>query len=156
MSVPATELEAEAAVTFQVLGTPVPQGSKSAFVVKGRAVVTERSRAALGPWRGQIAAVAAEHVSEPLTGPVEVELVFALVRPKSHYRSGARAGELRDGAPAFVSGRPDVDKLARAVLDGLTGVAFRDDSQVAVLHCRKLYSTTPGVLVRLRELERGR
>jgi crossover junction endodeoxyribonuclease RusA len=45
--------------------------------------------------------------------------------------------------------RPDIDKLARAVLDALTGVAFRDDSQVAKLDLLKLWvdAIPPGVQV---------
>lgn len=143
------------AIEFAVAGVPIPQGSKQAFVVKGRAVVTERGRARLGPWRGQVAAMASAFVEEPLAGPVYVELDFTFTRPKSHYRTGALAHELKPLAPEYVATRPDVDKLARAVLDALTGVAFRDDGQVAELRVSKRYSVAAGVRVRLTPLEPG-
>lgn len=39
-------------------------------------------------------------------------------------------------APPMIQ-RPDIDKLCRAVLDGLTGVVFKDDSQVVSLYALK-------------------
>lgn len=141
------------AVSFTVAGDPVPQGSKQAFVVGKRAVVTERGRASLGPWRNQIAAAAAAHLEEPLAGPVRVELSFTLARPKSHYRTGRYAGELLPAAPTWHATRPDVDKLSRAVLDALSGVAYRDDGQVAELDSCKLFGTRPGVRVSIVRLE---
>ena len=152
MSAQAVSEVAAVLATFSVDGIPVPQGSKSAFVVKGRAVVTERGRAALGPWRALVSARAADALAEPIVGPVAVELHFRLLRPKAHYRTGAHAGELRDDAPAYVSTRPDVDKLSRAVLDALSGVAFADDGQVAGLIAYKLFSVRAGVDVELRRL----
>ncbi len=138
---------------FEVPGTPVPQGSKQAFVVKGRAVVTERGRNALGPWRQQVAAAALAAGVEPVRGAVYVYLDFLFTRPKAHYRTGRHAAELRGDAPVYVANRPDVDKLARAVLDALTGVAFVDDGQVVELQATKRYYDSAGVRVRLGPLE---
>lgn len=39
--------------------------------------------------------------------------------------------------------KPDVDNVAKAILDGLTGVAFQDDKAVVELHLWKWYSATP-------------
>lgn len=147
------ELDAPAAaVVFRVYGLPVAQGSKSAIRRGDRVVVVEGSRATLRPWRAAIAAEAAELLPLPLAGPVSLRLTFTLPRPKSHYRTGARAGELREAAPAYHSTRPDGDKLARAVLDALAGVAYLDDGQVARLEVRKLFGERPGVTVELEAL----
>lgn len=144
------------AIVLEVLGDPVPQGSKQAYVVKGRAIVTERGRATLGPWRNQIGALAAASFVEPIAGPVRLELSFTLGRPKSHYRTGARAGELLPAAPTWHATRPDVDKLARAVLDALSGVAYRDDGQVAELDACKTFGARPGVRITIVRLEAPR
>ena len=138
--------------SFTVYGLPVPQGSKSAIRQGPRTLIVERGRKTLNPWRGQIAMTAAAILVKPITEPVEVELTFTLPRPKSHFRSGSRAAELREDAPVYVSHRPDVDKLARAVLDALTGVAFLDDGQVSCLIAAKVYGDRPGVEVEIREL----
>lgn len=141
-----------ASVSFRVLGLPVAQGSKTAFRAGDRTLIVDAKRAALGPWREAIASVAAEAISEPYAGPVLVELNFVLPRPKSHFGTGANAGRVKAGAPFYVATRPDVDKLARAVCDALTGIAFRDDAQVAVLHTAKRYGEPPAVYVRVRTL----
>lgn len=155
-SAPAVVSPFAGAVVFEVAGEPRPQGSKQAYVVKGRAIVTERGRATLGPWRAQIAATAAGLLEEPLTGPLAVCLAFTFTRPKSHYRTGRHAAELRDDAPRAHSTRPDVDKLARAVLDALTGIAFRDDGQVSELSATKRFSDRAGVTVTIAPLEATR
>ncbi len=135
-------------VTITVRGVPAPQGSKR-HVGNGRMV--EMSKA-VGPWREAVRAETQHAVYEDriadfpcFTGPVEVLLTFWLARPKGHYRTGRNAHLLRDGAPAYPAGKPDVDKLARAVLDGLTeGGAWKDDSQVVALHAVKLYANAGG------------
>jgi len=60
--------------------------------------------------------------------PVAVELGFYFPKPKR--------GAPRHGWHVV---RPDLDKLARAVLDELTGIVIYDDSQVASLTCTKSY-----------------
>lgn len=121
-----------------VFGVPVPQGSHKAFVVKGRAVVTSVNNAALKPWRKAIADAAREALTpiEKAT-PVRVEVGFVFERPASVKRA----------APTV---RPDVDKLARAVLDALTeSGAFADDSQVVDLHVTKVYGPQAGAHIRV-------
>jgi len=44
-----------------------------------------------------------------------------------------------------------VDKLARAVNDGLSGAAFQDDSQVIRMTASKEYSDTPGVDIEISD-----
>lgn len=139
-------------VSFTVAGVPVAQGSKNAIRQGSRTLIVERGRATLNPWRAQVAFEAARVLEAPLAGTLSLWLVFTLTRPKSHYRTGSHRGELKATAPEYVSTRPDVDKLARAVLDALTGVAFVDDGQVAELVCSKRYGARAGVEVELRTL----
>jgi Holliday junction resolvase RusA-like endonuclease len=70
-------------------------------------------------------------VSLPVTCAVDLSLKFWFQRPDSHYamRRGQPRG-LRRSAPVFRRKRPDVLKLARAVEDALTGIVWRDDSQI--------------------------
>lgn len=119
-------------ITFTVLGAPVPQGSKRAFVNKFtmRAQIVEdnvRTR----PWRQDVALMASQAMrgQQPIARGVGVvvETAFYFQRPKGHYRAN---GELKPSAPKYPAGKPDLDKLKRAILDALTGIAFVDDSQV--------------------------
>lgn len=36
--------------------------------------------------------------------------------------------------------KPDVDNIAKLVLDALNGIAYTDDKQVVALHCEKIYT----------------
>lgn len=129
---------------FFVPGVPVPQGSKRHV---GRGVLVESSKR-LGPWRSTVTMAAREaHVGGVVDGYATVSCVFVFPRPKRHYRAN---GDLRDDAPTFHSSRPDVDKLVRAVLDGITGVVLRDDGQVGYVAATKMYGPVPGCEVIVR------
>jgi Holliday junction resolvase RusA-like endonuclease len=123
------------ALSFWVGGVPVQQGSKTVF--NGRAV--DSNQKLLRPWRAKVAdaARAANAGRDPLDGPVLVVLEFRFVRPKSVKR-------------AHPTVKPDLDKLARAVLDSLTTArVYKDDAQVVSLWPTKVYGAEPGVRVRV-------
>jgi Holliday junction resolvase RusA-like endonuclease len=131
-------------ITFDVLGTPVTQGSTKAFVVGKRAIVTHDKRKPLMDWRGDIAHAAANASCGQFAArgvPVTVVATFRLQRPKS--------------APKRVTSpttKPDLDKLSRSLLDALTGVLWADDSQVELLHVTKRFAAieeAPGVWIRV-------
>ena len=144
MRLDAPDWEAEDTLTLAIPGTPVAQGSKR-HVGGGRMIEMNKD---LHPWRRDIAMTAVEQNAEIRDGAISVTLDFYFTRPRGHF--GKRG--LRPSAPARPSVRPDIDKLARAVLDALTGIAFRDDGQVAELVCRKHYAAEgkpPGVTVEI-------
>jgi crossover junction endodeoxyribonuclease RusA len=120
---------------FVVAGIPAPQGSKRAFVRGGRVSLVE-SCARVKPYRALVSLAASQARTEaPTQQPVGIAIAFVFVRPKSHYTS---KGELRAGAPTH-PGKPDIDKLCRAVLDALTGILYHDDAQVVSLNASKRY-----------------
>lgn len=141
---------------FFVPGIPAPQGSKFAAIRGDRAYVVDANVKKLKAWRWLVTSNARELVEpggEHL--PAAVLLVFTLPRPKYHYGTGRNAGTLKERyESAGMDKKPDIDKLARAVLDGLTdaGNVFRDDSQVTKLVAIKTYGETPGCFI---EIERG-
>src|SRR5215472_3525905 len=100
-------------VHIRVNGRPAPQGSKR-HVGNGRMI--EMSKA-VGPWREAVRAETQAAVTAPLDGAVGVSVLFWLPRPRSHYRTGRHADVVKPTAPRRPTGRPDLDKLARAVLD---------------------------------------
>ena len=52
--------------------------------------------------------------------------------------------------------RPDLDNIAKIVLDALNGVAYADDSQICELYITKYYSEQPRVVLRLEEITDGK
>jgi Holliday junction resolvase RusA-like endonuclease len=129
-------------LAIAVHGIPVPQGSLRAFARNGHAWATS-DNPATRPWKAAVTAEAAQVVERsglpcPAFGrePVRVTVTFRLPRPKGHF--GARG--LLPSAPTFPAAKPDLDKLARAVLDALTGIVWRDDAQVVELDVAKRYA----------------
>ena len=104
-------------------GRPAPQGSKRHL---GNGIMVESSKA-VKPWRVDVAWRARGAFLTPFDGPVKLELEFVMPRPKSTPKKST---------PAAIK-RPDVDKLARAVLDAITGVVVADDSQIVHLVATK-------------------
>ena len=131
----------EPIVEFIVAGTPVAQGSKKVVPVGGRHRAIESNEANLRPWRLAVAAAAREamDLADPVRGPVMLELEFLTPRPRSHFGTGRNATLVRPSAPVARITAPDIDKLARAILDGLTGIVFVDDAQVVELVARKAF-----------------
>ena len=121
-------------ITFTVEGIARPQGSKRHV---GHGIMVESSKH-VASWRNwvRMKAVQAMVGHDVMQGPVQVFINFAFDRPKSH---STKKG-LRPTAPTYHTSKPDADKLLRAVLDALTGVCFRDDSQVAWVNMQKIYT----------------
>jgi len=86
---------------------------------------------------------------------VSLRLTFTMRRPATHFGTGKNKRKLRPTAPWYQATRPDADKLARAVLDALTGVAYRDDGQVAVLRVSKVYGPRAQLHVEVHALPAG-
>ena len=137
-------------ISFFVAGTPRPQGSKHAFRHRstGKIVLVESAGQALKKWRDLIESQAL--LQSQIDSAVVVDLGFFFARPKSHWGRGVdTSGSLRRGAPIYPTGRPDVDKLCRAVLDSISCICG-NDSRVVDLRARKHYATdSPGVQVRM-------
>lgn len=118
---------------FFVPGRPVPKARPR--IGKGGRMYTPALTKA---YERLVAAycMAARGGREPLSGPVRVEIDATYRLPKRGHREGD-----------WHTGRPDLDNVVKAVLDGVNGVAFADDSQVCVLHASKYYGQRDGVWV---------
>lgn len=127
-------------LTFTVYGVALAKGNHTATIRRtktGRAFakITETNRN-VGAWQ-QLVREGASHAlgsldpleRRVLSEGVRLSIAFVLPRPLS--------------LPKKISAHlkaPDVDKLARAVADALTGVAYRDDCQVCELIAAKRYA----------------
>ena len=118
-------------ISFFICGEPAPQGSKTAFVRGRRAVLVETSKK-LPAWRKQIEDTARrEYEGEPIDQPVRVAVDFFMPKPQKP----------RFDMPATA---PDLDKLCRAIGDGLEkGGVLRNDSRIVHWEARKHYADTP-------------
>lgn len=133
-------------IEFHVIGIPQPQGSAQAFVPKGwtRAIVTSANKKNK-PWRQEVAGVAIAYMQDHgfvlmEERPIQVEVEFFFERPKSTKKTVLHKIT-----------KPDVDKLARSVLDALTGIVFKDDSQVVKCIMSKSFGSPARAEVKITE-----
>lgn len=129
-------------ISFFVAGNPAPQGSKRHV---GRGVMIESSKN-LKPWRALVArkaASVAKTLDQPMDGHLRLIVRFELPAPKRS-RFGNR--------PA---GPPDLDKLVRAICDGLKdGKLIVDDARIVEITATKHWATSqPGAIVTLETIE---
>jgi crossover junction endodeoxyribonuclease RusA len=125
-------------IEFFVGGEPVPQGStKSFYIKKLNRVVTTHGNKNTNKWRERIAheAQAADEL-RPVSFfrddrhiGYEVKARFRFTKPKSI----AKKCRLN-------TKRPDLDKLIRAILDGITDVLIPDDCLVVEITAGKCYA----------------
>jgi Holliday junction resolvase RusA-like endonuclease len=117
-------------ITFTVPLAAKPQGSKKAFVIKGKAVLVEASKdlkTLRAEFSRQITEQAKDWVRINRPNPALVTIVFTFVKPKSVSRQ-------------HMTVTPDLDKLTRFCLDALTAAnVWEDDSQATAIHAYKTY-----------------
>lgn len=133
-------------IQFTVYGRPQPQGSMKAFIPKGwtRPVLTS-SNAKMKPWRQEVMTTIVSLRHELIKRPaaVKVQAGFYFERPKSLPKKNGN----------HLTKKPDLDKLARALLDCLSGVLIEDDAQVSDLHVSKFYGLPERVMVIVDRME---
>lgn len=148
---------------FYVPGVALPQGSKTAFISKstGRPIVKDNN-IRLPRWRNTVTEAALRRVNEsewafPITGPIAITVTFIFQRPKSHFGTGRNSTTVKPNSPAWPDVTPDLDKLIRAIFDGITDAqVWRDDAQVVWVQAAKRYADKsplrgPGVHITIAE-----
>ena len=129
-------------VTFSVPGEPVPQprpkiSTRGGF---GRAYVPGQHP--IHAYRQAVQLAAIDAGLRKTAGTVEVVIDAVFSRPKSHLtKKGVKAS-----APQLP--RPDVDNLAKGILDSI-GPILGDDTQVRRLVVEKSYGTEARTTVRI-------
>lgn len=130
-------------VTFTVLGEPVPQPRPRVSTRGGFARAYVPAKHPVHAYRAAIAEEAGKAGLEQTDEPVEVIVDAVFARPKSHMTTkGVKAT-----APSLP--RPDVDNVAKAVLDALQDV-MGDDTNVRRLIVEKSYGPEARTTVRIQ------
>ena len=136
-------------ISFFVAGEPAPKGSTKSFYTGGKVITTNANRRTKD-WEMRIATEAQregwgstiQHI--PTGKAVRIVARFLLQRPKSLPKKVVHDVK-----------KPDLDKLIRAVLDGIAGILIEDDSQVVDIRATKQYAQLNephGVLIELEEM----
>jgi len=104
--------------------------------MRGRMVESSKY---LPAWRKAVAEAALAEQAETgwfCEGPVHVLIYFTVEKPKTVKRKHPTVP-------------PDIDKLARSVLDSCSGVFYNDDAQVVKLIVSKRYGENPGAAIEI-------
>ena len=142
-----------------VEGNPKPQSRPRVSVRAGRGFAYNSDSKDMKAWKEALDA-SLKSISfgsfGSFGGPMHVELVFRLPRPKAHYRTGKFSHLLKDSAPGDEGSRCDVDNLSKVILDKITRSGYWvDDSQVVFLSARKrwAYCESAGCEIRVIPIE---
>lgn len=126
----------EDSLSFKIIGNPISKGSltrmpNGAMLPSGSA----NSRKRFGEWRIDVrdAAVKAMEGRNPSQSAIRLMVEFALPYPTSSVRK-YQMGWL----PCIK--KPDVDKLLRGLMDPMSKIVWKDDSQVIYVTCNKVYA----------------
>lgn len=146
---------ASGAIVVRVLGTPVPQGSKTAARARnGRAFVRDANPGPLARWRKEVTTATRNTIgtaASPLDGPLQIDVTYWFTRPGNHYGTGRNSHILKSHAPTHVATIPDIDKLLRSTFDGLAdGGAYVNDSRIVRVTAEQRYANhgqPPGAMI---------
>jgi len=135
--------------SFHVPGEPVGKG-RPKFTSRGgyaRAYTPAKTVA----YESRVASAATRSMMglAPMPGVIAATLSIVMAIPKSTTK--ARRAAMIAGVE-YPTKVPDVDNVAKTVLDSCNGITFVDDKQVCVLNARKRYGESPGVHVEFAEI----
>lgn len=145
-----------ASLSFEVLGEPIPQ-ARARFTRAGRMYTPAKTR----KWKKHVsraAKAAAAQLAAPLTGPLRMTVAFSLPIPSSWTKRKQNQALLNQLKPI---GKPDVDNLAKAVMDAINDctdadeqpLIWKDDCQVVTLIAAKRYGACGYVTVHIEEIQ---
>lgn len=134
-------------IEFEILGKPLgkarPRVTKKGFTYTPQKTVNYEN---LIRWTFQ--SKFPNH--KPYEGYVEAEIKAIFDIPKSY--SKKKTLELLNKSCNY-DHKPDLDNVAKIVLDSLNGIAYKDDSQVTVLKVIKEYGEQAKIIVKLEEIK---
>lgn len=137
-----------AAIYFVVYGEPQGKGRPRASSRGG--FVRMYTPAATQAYENEIAGLAARAMGE-----LQVLSTAISLRVVAHHAipvSWSKKKQLAALNGEVIPGKPDLDNVAKAVLDAMNGVVYVDDKQVIRLVAEKRYSMEPKVEVYVHEV----
>lgn len=136
---------------FNVPGIPVAKGRPRVTIRGGRPRAYTPEKTEKYENLVRLAFIEKYGETAPASGPITIEIDAFFPIPKSFSKNKRQRALL---GLVQKTTKPDLDNVQKAILDGLNGVAFADDSQIYEIHARKAFSTTPRAdIVITEELE---
>lgn len=125
-----------------------PKGKQRPRVVRGHAFTPQETK----DYELMIANLCRAMHGRMIDGYVKVFIKAVYLVPKSYAKKRKEQIMRKEILPAI---KPDIDNIIKIVLDGLNGVAYKDDAQVIEVTAKKTYTfieDEEGVYVNVKEL----
>ena len=123
---------------------PEPKG-RPRFSRSGHAYTPQKTK----QYEDYVRILARRAVIRPMEGGIYITIHFYLPIPKSWSKRDKQLAKDKAIRPAVT---PDIDNLAKAILDGLNGIVYADDKQIVDMTLRKFYGEEPRTEIELEEL----
>lgn len=88
------------------------------------------------------------NITELSDRPIKALIIVEIEPPKSI--SKKKRLELIEEVISYTK-KPDIDNIAKIILDGLNGIAYKDDSQIYRLEIYKRYGYENKIIVKLED-----
>ena len=142
-------------IHFVIEGRGQPQGRPRAVRMGAgvRMYDPPKSKA----YKQMVAAVVRSHMNingiQTITAPIAVHLNFYFTPPKSYSKKRIQAIEAKE---ELFTKKPDLDNLAKSILDACNNLLFKDDSQIIGLTIGKHYGHEDYVDVKVQIIDTGK
>ena len=142
-------------IHFKIEGKPVPQGRPRAVRMGAGVRMYDPPKSKV--YKQMVAAKVCSYMKingiQTITEPLAVHLNFYFTPPKSYSKKRIRAIEAKE---ELFTKKPDVDNLAKSILDSCNNLLFKDDSQIIGLTIGKHYGHKDYVDVKVQIIETGK
>ena len=130
-------------ISFDLYGPPIAQKRARHSRVNGhmRTFNPQKTEREQVQWQ-----IKSQFRGEPLTIPIALDLIFLM--PIAESTTNTKKKQMANGLIAHTK-KPDLDNLAKFILDAMNNLVFKDDSQVIEIRMKKIYSTSPGTVIRV-------
>jgi Holliday junction resolvase RusA-like endonuclease len=129
-------------IEFVISGMPIPKARPRVF---NNRTITPKTTV---DYEKKVRKAALNRGVKPLPGPVGIELLFEFPVP-----SATRKRDIDGLIGQYATNVKDIDNLAKAILDGLNGIAYLDDRQVAFLFVEKKWAIYPRAVVKIAPIK---
>lgn len=143
------DTENKTIIQFTVYGEPVAQGRPRATTFGGRVRMYDPKKSS--DYKDYVRLVASEHAPERLIeGPVTVVMRFFKPIPTSF---GKRKAAMAEAGMIRPTNKPDLDNFIKSIKDSLSGIIWKDDSQIVDIQAGKWYGGRPRVEIAIQEIK---
>ena len=132
-------------MTIYIPGDPV--GKERPRVANGHAYTPSKTK----EYEERVAWAYKQAGGQMIEGAVQLTVIILKAIPKS--TSKVKRGQMLNGdiLPTQI---PDIDNVLKSLMDGLQGVAFKNDSQVVYVEMSRFYDDQSGVFMEVVPYER--